>query len=97
MKDCLHILCIASLGALVYTCAAYTRPHEPAGQLLHSIIDSAAERDAAEELALEVASLRSAGYTLAEVCTLCDAVTDTDCERVAALYYTAEELAALGL
>lgn len=44
MKDCLQILCIASLGALVYTCAAYTRPHEPAGQMLHSIIDSLASR-----------------------------------------------------
>ena len=44
MKEYLQILCIASLGALVYTCAAYTRPHEPAGQMLHRIIDSLASR-----------------------------------------------------
>lgn len=40
----LQIVSVAVMGAIVYTCAAYTRPHEPAGQLLHSIIDSLASR-----------------------------------------------------
>ena len=93
----MQILFVGFMGALVYTCAAYTRPHEPAGQLLHGILDSYTERDAAQELALEVASMRSAGYTLAEVCDACGAATDTECERIAALYYTAAELRALGL
>lgn len=35
-----HIAILTMLAALVYGAAAYTRPHEPAGRALHSLLDS---------------------------------------------------------
>ena len=36
-------LAIASIAAALYLSAAYTRPHEPAGRALHSMLDSVGE------------------------------------------------------
>ena len=31
---------LIGMGAVVYGCAAFTRPHEPAGRLLHEVLNS---------------------------------------------------------
>jgi hypothetical protein len=45
-----------------------------------------AERDQRQEIALEVSSMKAAGYTLAEVCAAIGATTDSECEEIEALY-----------
>ena len=38
-----HLSFLALFAALTYGFAAYTRPHEPAGRALHSMLDSVGE------------------------------------------------------
>lgn len=38
-----HIAILALFGALIYGTAAYTRPQEPAGRALHSLLDPIGE------------------------------------------------------
>lgn len=52
-------------------------------------------RDPATEQRLELHSMRSAGYTLAECCEIYGATTDVECYQVARDYYTPAELAEL--
>ena len=35
-----HIAILTMIAALIYGAAAYTRPHEPAGRVLHGLLDS---------------------------------------------------------
>lgn len=44
------------------------------------------ERDQRQEIALEVSSMKAAGYTLSEVCEAIGATTDSECEDIEALY-----------
>lgn len=88
MKNTLTITALVILGILTYAYAAYTRPHEPAGRALHHWL-ATTQRDQAAEMAMEIASMRAAGYTLAECCTVYNATTDAECERIERLYNTA--------
>lgn len=106
MKKPLAIL--ATLAAIIYGAAAYTRPHEPAGRWLHSHLHghvlpgelpatgglqaAPIQRDPATETKLEIHSLRSAGYTLEECCEIYNATTDIDCHAIERDYYTPAEL-----
>ena len=88
MKNTLAIILLAITALGIYAFAAYTRPHEPAGRALHNWL-ATTQRDQAAEMAMEIASMRSAGYTLAECCSVYNATTDAECERIERLYNTA--------
>lgn len=88
MKNTITIIFLILLGILTYAYAAYTRPHEPAGRALHHWL-ATTQRDQTAEMAMEISSMRSAGYTLPECCEIYNATTDTECERIEHLYNTA--------
>ena len=65
MKNTLAIIALAILGILTYAFAAYTRPHEPAGRILHGWLNGYQPRPTLRPL--EVVSPAAAGYTPAEL------------------------------
>lgn len=65
MKNTLTIIFLVLLGILTYAYAAYTRPHEPAGRILHGWLNGYQPRPTLKPL--EVVSPAAAGYTPAEL------------------------------
>lgn len=81
MTTTIRIIVLVSLAVVSYGLTTCTLPQEPAAQ-----------RDHAAEMAMEVASLRSAGYTLGECCEIFGATTDLECERIELFYNAAAPL-----
>lgn len=65
MKNTLALILLAITALGIYAFAAYTRPHEPAGRILHGWLNGYQPRPTLKPL--EVVSPAAAGYTPAEL------------------------------
>lgn len=91
MKNIMHIVSLVAVSALTYGYTVYSCPQEPAGRAMYDTATTqrgqAAEMEM--EMAMEISSMRSAGYTLGECCEVFGAATDMECERIERLYNAA--------